>query len=110
MCRDRAWRRDVEKRKMIKRLKFNARVNHYCFFESVNGFTSYNNIRYIELIKKSEYCLSKTISTPNWASKIKSKFNIRKTKYYWYRRNECYNTKEYRRKEFLKILKENGIK
>lgn len=52
--------------------------------------------------------MSKSYSTDKWDSKHKVKYSPNKSKGYW--RYKSKNTREYDKKEFLKILKEYGIK
>lgn len=53
--------------------------------------------------------MCKSYSTDNWDSKHKVKYSPNKSKEYW-RYKGGKGTREYDKKQFLKILKEYGIK
>lgn len=109
MCRDRAWRRYVEQRIVIRRLKTLSSIS--CWWRGwsdLNGI-NYQNPRWVNYLGTKDHFQSKTLTTPKWTTKRKIKYSPNKSKEYW-RDNKKLDTREYRSREFFKILRENGIK
>ena len=105
--RNRAWRRYVEERIVVRRLKRVALQFKWFGFEDANRFII-KNPRYIDYLGTKSHFLSKTITTDKWDSKNKIKYSPNRSKGY-YRDSKLTETREYRKKEFIKILKQNGI-
>ena len=107
--RDRAWRRYMEERIVRRRLTNICQTSHYWYgHKNING-TFIKRPKPIDYIGTTTYFSSKTISTPDWITKSKIKYSSNKSKD-WYRDNKKLETREWRKKEFFEILKENGIK
>lgn len=107
--RDRAWRRHIKEYKIVKRLKYISNISRYRRgFRGVNGNLLLNPV-YIDYLGTKDYFLSKTLSTPKWSTKIKVKYSPNKSREY-FRDNKAVETREFRRREFLKILKQHGLK
>lgn len=106
--RNRAWRRYMEELVIIRRLTYINRLPWYRGLETANGHII-KDPRFIDYIGTKNHFDSKTIKTTKWETKTKLKFSPNKSKGY-YRDYKETNTREFVRKEFLKILKENGIK
>jgi hypothetical protein len=102
--RDRAWRRWVEEKTVIRRLrKIRPRYYHI----DANGFRKYNS-DIIHFIGTDIQFLYKTLTTTKFDSRNKSKYSTRSNKSTWGRNKS--KTKEYQKLLFSKILKEYGIK
>lgn len=109
MTRDRAWRRYVQEKVVKQRLKVLASTSSWWRgLEDVNGFIN-QHPRFIDYVGTKDYFRCKSITTPKWVSKRKIKYSPNKSKEY-YRDNKKLDTREYRSREFFKILRENGIK
>lgn len=112
MCRDRAWRRYMEERIVIRRLRNKLHLGRWYWrgFEDPNGVI-HQHPSLSNYIGHSDYFTFKTHTTKKWDSKHKVKYSPNKKGAY-YRdggNNRC-QTREKDRRLFLKILKENGIK
>lgn len=113
MIRDRAWRRHMEEKKLIRRLKKFCRKNSWYYgLEDVNGIR-HKNPRITDYIGTKDYSLSKTLSTSSWDSRYKVKYSPNRSPDY-YRDEKPYNQscglREKDKVLFLKILRENGLK
>jgi hypothetical protein len=106
--RDRAWRRYKHEVKTIKRLKTHKGTRWW-----FRGFLDVNGINHIQpkvsdLIATEYHFDAKTLSTPLWVTKDKYKYSSNRQRGYWRSGKGPYREKDVR--EFLKILKENGLK
>ncbi len=107
--RNRPWRRYMEERIVKRRLTYLAKeCTWWRGFEDVNGFII-QHPRFIDYLGTKQHFDAKTLSTDRWNTKQKIKYSPNKSKNY-YRANKKNQTREYVKREFLKILKENGIK
>lgn len=106
--RDRAWRRHIEEVYIIRRLKKSTWGNRW-FFEDINR-NRFKKLLIVDFLEKNEYFLSKCDTTNNWSSKNKDKYSPNRCKNGWWRTGDSYKTREWNRRFFLKILKENGLK
>jgi len=109
MIRDRAWRRYMEERIVIRRMTRFAYANRWWRgFEDANSFIS-KKISVSSFIGSEINFRSKTHTTTKWDSRYKVKYSPNKGKCHWRdgRRDE---TREGDKRLFLKILKENGLK
>ena len=113
MIRDRAWRRHMEERILIKRLKIKCVKDHWWRgFEDVNGIT-HNKRTLTTYIGTQDYKWAKTLSTSRWDSRYKCKYSP--NKFGGYSRDkrskgESYGLREKDKALFLNILRENGLK
>lgn len=113
MIRDRAWRRHIEEKNSIKRLKKLCRGRwSYYGLEDINGI-KHKIPRIIDYLGTKDYFLSKTLSSSAWDSKYKVKYSPNKSCDYYRdekpHRQSC-GLREKDKVMFLKILKENGLK
>jgi hypothetical protein len=101
--RGRAWRRHVQEKIVIKRLRRNASMSSHYYFSDING-------RHIQSPILSDYIGSdlcnmyKTYKTSKYDSKYKKKYSQKRKGLF---SNKI--TRVYHKREFLKILKEHGI-
>ena len=113
MVRDRAWRRHIEEKKVIQRLRRKCQVdNWWRGFKDVNGVRKYK-ITISDYLGTQEYFRSKTISTHSWDTKYKCKYSP--NKFCGYSRDAkvkkgSTGLREKDKAYFFKILKEYGIK
>lgn len=109
MCRDREWRRNTTKLIVTRRLRLIAvKSNWWRGLQDINGLT-HHTPKFINYIGLKDYFQSKSYVTPKWVTRRKIKYSPNKSKEY-YRDNKKLDTREFRNKEFYKILKEYGIK
>jgi hypothetical protein len=107
--RDRAWRRYVEEKVVKKRIDLLIISSNWWRFFNINGSeTSHPTI--LDHLGLKQHFDAKTIKTDSWASRRKVKFSPNKTKSYWRDEGRYKQTREFNKKCFLKILKENGLK
>lgn len=104
MKRDRAWRRYMKEKHTIRRLNI-AKNTYFYNYTLTRKYKEHPLIH--DFIGTYTHYKSKSYSTDKHDSKYKNKYSPNKTKSY---RQTGINTREYRKKEFLKILKENGIR
>lgn len=108
--RGRAWRRHIEEKVVIRRLRRNTCSRVYWYWiEDVNK-NYYKKSIIIDYLEKSEYFLSKTITTQTWDSKSKVKYSPNKSKPYYRDGRKKFLTRENNKLLLKSILKENGIK
>ena len=109
--RGRAWRRHIEEKFIIRRLKKHSGSYGYWYcVEDVNK-NYFKKSLIIDFLEKQDYFYSKTISTTRWDSRDKSKYSPnRNTKGSWGRPGNTPDTREWNRRYLLKTLKENGLK
>lgn len=109
MKRDRSWRRYIKEKHTLRRLRVHLCSDRYFwFFTDVNNIRV-NKIRINDYLGLKTYFMSKSYSTDKWETRHKVKYSPNKSKEYW-RYKGSKRTREYDKKEFLKILKEYGIK
>lgn len=107
--RDRAWRRYVEERIVIRRLRRQRDLSWtWRGFEDVNKI-SHQHPNFKDYIGTENNFRFKTHTTTKWDTQHKSKYSPNKSKQYW-RNKGVEKTREYDKKLFLKILKECGIR
>ena len=107
--RDRAWRRHMEERIVIRRIRITIYMRSYWrYLEDVNGY-GHNPALLKDLIGTKDAHRFKTHVTTKHDTKCKIKYSPNKSKEY-YRESKMLETREYRKTEFLEILKEYGIK
>jgi len=107
--RDRAWRRYVEERVIVSRLKRHTQLYKYWYSEDANK-NYFKKILIVDFLEKQNYFHSKTITTPMWDSKSKVKYSPNRNKPYYRDGKKRFENREYNRVLFFKILKENGLK
>jgi len=95
--RDRLYRRYVEEKKIIKRLK-NKTFNYSAWYRDINNLTS-GKILISTFLNKKEYFYSKTISTTRSDTNYKKYLKI----------DNKIKSRNSNKLEFIKILKEYGI-
>lgn len=114
MIRDRAWRRHMEERAILRRLSDRCRLDRWWW----NGFKDTNGISHTKTyittyIGTKDHFLAKTLSTTKYDSRYKTKYSPNNGGSY--SRDEkakgiSTGLREKDKTEFLKILKENGLK
>ncbi len=107
--RTRAWRRNMEDIIVIRRIK--RIVDHHgswWSFIDINGIIHKSPILKDYIGTKDNH-MYKTYKTCIWDSRHKVKYSPNKGKAYW-RDNNKKGTREAKKIEFFKILKEYGIK
>lgn len=109
--RNRAWRRHIEEKWVKYRLRNVINTTRWFWrgLEDVNGF-SIQHPKMKDYIGRIENFMYKTYTTDNYLSKSKVKYSPNKNKSYYRDHKKKHSTREYNKREFLKILKENGIK
>jgi hypothetical protein len=107
--RGRAWRRHIEERVIVRRLKRNTQGHRYWYSEDANK-NYFKKILIVDFLEKKDYFHSKTITTSMWDSKSKVKYSPNKNKPYYRDGKKRFENREYNRVLFFKILKENGLK
>ncbi len=108
--RGRAWRRYVEEKVVKKRINLLiTSSNSWWRFYNINGSkTAYPTI--IDYLSTKDHFDAKTITTDSWISKHKVKFSSNKSKPHYRDEGKYKQTREFNKRYFLKILKENGLK
>jgi hypothetical protein len=111
MERDRAWRRHIEEKQVKKRITrlSNKTKSYWRFLEDVNGF-NFQFPKLKDYIGRIENFMFKNYTTDKYLSRNKVKFSPNKNKPYFRDGRKKLSTREYKKREFLKILKENEIK
>jgi hypothetical protein len=109
MIRDRAWRRYMEERVVIRRMTRAVCTNRWWRgFEDVNGIDHQRPTIAIYIGTEIHF-RAKTHTTTTWDSRRKVKYSPNKNKNYYRDEGTC-QTRESNKLIFLKILKENGLK
>ena len=114
MIRDRAWRRHINEKNLIRRLRRKCQVSHWWRgFEDVNGIR-HNKPSIVDYIGSKDYSWSKTLSTTHYESRYKVKYSPNNYNDY-YRdvkptKGQSLSLREKDKALFLKILKDNGLK
>lgn len=105
--RDRAWRRDIEEKTVIKRLRRSGRRNtsYTWYFTDVNGLRV-RRPKLKDYINTKTCNMFKTYTTDKYDTRFKSKYSPNKNINYY----RFGKTREKSKLEFLSILKENGLK
>ena len=103
--RGRAWRRFKQEIVVKKRLSGHMH-SHWWAFQNVNKSYS-SEATLIDFLGTKEYFLAKTLTTGKHDTKNKVKFSPNKNYNYW--RDYINDTREYQKKVFRIILKENGL-
>ena len=103
--RDRAYRRDMEEKKVIKRLR---NIRGYWFrFTDANGlYTTEPSLA--DFVGTENSFRYKTHTTTKWDSKYKEKYSPNKT--FGWRNKGQQRTREENRQILIDILREYGIK
>lgn len=115
MIRDRAWRRHIKEKHLVRRLRRVCQTNNwYRGFEDVNGIR-HKKTSPVDYIGSKDYTWAKTLSTTHYDSRYKVKYSP--NNYHDYYRDKKPKSKgqsvglrEKDKAIFLKILKENGLK
>jgi len=107
--RDRAWRRHMEEKIVISRIKTTIKIRSYWrYFQDVNEYGhDPGNVK--DYIGSKDAHRFKTHVTTKWDSKYKIKYSPNRSKES-YRDSRKLETREYNKRLFLKIIKEYGIK
>ena len=100
--RTRAWRRHMEYKIVIRRVKRMTRCSYWAF-EDANGIKHTNPIM-VHYVGTSNCYLFKNITTSHYDTRDKTKYSPNKGRTYW--RSKGINTREYDKLECIKILKE----
>ena len=109
MIRDRAWRRYMEERIVIRRMTRAVCTNKWWRgFKDVNGINHQRPTIAIYIGTEIHF-RAKTHTTTKWDTKHKVKYSPNKDQGY-YRDEGNGQTRENQKRLFLKILKENGLK
>ncbi len=109
MIRDRAWRRYMEERIVIRRMTRSVYTNRWWRgFEDVNDITHHRPTLSVYVGTEIHF-RAKTHTTTKWDTKHKVKYSPNKDQGY-YRDEGNGQTRENQKRIFLRILKENGLK
>lgn len=111
MMRDRAWRRYIEEKKVIRRLKRKC-SDHWWRFEDANDILCHKRT-VASYLGTKEYFWSKTLTATKWDSRYKCKYSPNKSSSYSRDKKKSRNSNKLREKDkldFFKILKEYGLK
>jgi hypothetical protein len=106
--RDRAWRRYMEEKIVIRRLSLRVAASKRWYFHNLNG-QKVENPMLKDYINTQLCNMFKTYKTDKYDSNYKIKYSPNKTKGYHRDRNKK-STREVEKIVFLNYLKENGIK
>lgn len=107
--RTRDWRRHIEEVMVIRRLKRMTQLhNSWWYYVDVNNIKHRCSTLKDHIGSKDNH-MYKTYKTTKWDSNHKVKYSPNKGKAYW-RDNNKKGTRERNKIEFLKIMKEHGIK
>ncbi len=112
MIRDRAWRRHIEEKVVIRRLRHKCQNEYWWRFEDVNGIQKYKRT-VSDYIGTQDYFRAKTISTSKWDSRYKSKYSPNKSTGYHRdirKRKGSTGLREKDKNQTFKLLKEYGLK
>ena len=104
--RNRSWRRYMEEKHTIRRIKITISKSGFFRMCDINDIRvkKVNVSSYLGLY---EHFKNKSYYTDKYTSKYKIKYSTNKCKTRW---DSHHNTRESNKREFLKILKNNGIK
>jgi hypothetical protein len=108
--RGRAWRRHIEEKVVIKRLRRQTSGQKYWSWIIDANRNYYKKTIVIDYLQSVEYYIAKTMTTKPWDSKHKVKYSPNKNKPYYRDGSKKFSTREMDKNLFVKILKENGIK
>jgi hypothetical protein len=111
MIRDRAWRRYMEERIVIRRMTRAVCTNNWWhLFKDINDINHKKPTIAIYVGTEINF-RAKTHTTTKWDTNHKVKYSPNKGKTYW-RDDSSKNrqTRESDKRTFLRILKENGLK
>ena len=107
--RDRAWRRYVEERIVIRRIRTTIRIRSYWRYLDVNEYR-HNPVLLKDYIGTKDAHRFKTHVTIKQDTKYKVKYSPNKNQNYGREEGKNSQTREGSRREFNRILKEYGIK
>lgn len=108
--RGRAWRRHIEEKVVIKRLRLHTQsVRYWYWIEDVNK-NYYKKSIIIDFLERSEYFQAKTITTDYWETKHKVKYSSNRSKPYYRDGKKKFSTREFNKRLFNKLMKENGLR
>ena len=106
--RDRAWRRYMEEKIVIRRLSLRVAASKRWYFHNINGQRVENPMLKDHI--NTQLCnMFKTYKTDKYDSNYKIKYSPNKSKSYHRDRNKK-STREFDKITFINILKEDGIK
>ena len=115
MVRDRAWRRHIKEKYLVRRLKKVCQTNNWWRgFEDVNGIR-HDKPSIIDYIGSKDYSWAKTLSTNHYDSRYKVKYSPNNYNSY-YRdkkpksKGRSVGLREKDKVVFLKMLREDGFK
>lgn len=109
--RNRAWRRHIEDKKIIKRLKLLEKTKNWWSLEDANNFYLRNEVNWFDLISTQSSNFAKNSSTPRYVSRFKNKWGKKGRRSYdwsfspWTR----HKFKERTRKELKYEFESNSI-
>jgi hypothetical protein len=106
--RDRAWRRHIEEKIVIRRLRLRVASSIGWYFHDLNG-KRVQHPMLKDYVNTNTCNMFKTYKTDRYDSNYKIKYSPNKSKGYHRDRNKK-STREVDRIIFLNYLKENGIK
>jgi hypothetical protein len=105
--RSRSWRRHIEEKVLVKRLR---RFTYNNWFGDIDiNKNWYQKLLVIDFLEKKEHFISKTLTTQVWDSRHKVKYSPNKSKPYYRDGKKRFSTRENNKILLTKILKENGI-
>lgn len=112
MSRNRAWRRHMEERVVIKRLRRKCHREYWWKFDDVNKVGKHHP-KIIDFLNTQDYFRAKTITTSKWDTRYKTKYSPNSiNSYYRDSKNhkDSVGLREKDKRNFYKLLRENGIK
>ena len=110
--RDRAWRRYIEEKVVLRRLNKLQRRRSWWFVEDANGYWLNNSITPDHIGTKTAYFYKTNTSMyKNSMNKYSpNKPNNRRNGCNWGRPGETPDTREFQRRELIKVKQEYGLK
>lgn len=109
--RSRDWRIYTSEKVLIKRLCREIYSTYHWYYVSDINKNTYKKRLIVDFLEKKDYFFLKRNVTNSWISKDKEKYSPNRTnKSGWGRAGDSPNTREWNKRYFLKILKENGLR
>jgi hypothetical protein len=105
--RGKAWRRHMEEIIVFRRMRWKRRYSYWRFIDANNILR--RAIRFEHFIGTEGEFRAKTHTTTRWDTRNKMKYSPNKCVSSWRYKGEG-RTREEQKADFLKLLRENGIK
>lgn len=108
--RDRNWRRHIEEKIIIKRLRGNILYKKWVYVVIDVNKNWYKKSLIVDFLGSLEYYLAKTTTTDHYASKYKAKWSANKCRNWSVEGKNKFFSRLQQKNLVKKILKENGLK